>query len=294
MFLKKFNHMHIISRSGSQLTVNFAQLLNILTPSSSSANITNLLVNLSYAPSSGNITLVSNINGVLNVQGYQVLGTYTSTGTVTMIGLNINSATVIVNKVSFKPTAFNVGNWSSYLFGKATTMSTILICYFAVIIGNNSNYLLLDSILTTKNRQVVKRIKRVNNQCECAQWYIGCIFQFYWWVDRLAAEQRIHYKFECKLGEYFRFKHYWWVHWRFCIQRVNYQLHCLAYERLGCESRWWMFWPFFHFERGKAQNSVHTRFGQFQRRTRHRFKYRNSEFYKFLFLEQFCQKRFND
>ncbi|CAL5985162.1 filamentous_hemagglutinin N-terminal domain-containing protein [Hexamita inflata] len=145
------NQMNIISRPGSQLTVNSAKLLNVLTSSSSTTNITNLLVNLSFATSSGNITLINNINGVFNVSGYQVLGTYTSTGSVAMLGLNINSATVNVNEVNFKPTVFNVGNCSSYLFGNAATTSTIYVNNFAVILGSSSNFLLLGSIPTTSS-----------------------------------------------------------------------------------------------------------------------------------------------
>ncbi|CAL6049750.1 Conserved_hypothetical protein [Hexamita inflata] len=143
------NQMNIISRPGSQLTVNSAQLLNILTQSSNSANITNLLLNLSFAPSSGNITLINSINGVFDVSGYQVLGTYISTGSVAMLGLNVNSATVNMNEVTFKPSAFNVGNCSSYLFGNAAITNTIQINNFAVIIGSSSNFLLLGSISTT-------------------------------------------------------------------------------------------------------------------------------------------------
>ncbi|CAL6049724.1 Conserved_hypothetical protein [Hexamita inflata] len=145
------NQMNIISRPGCQLTVHSAKLLNVLTSSLSSASIANLLVNLSFAPSSGNITLINNINGSFNVSGYQVLGTYTSTGTVAMLGLNVNSATVNVNQVSFKPTTFNVGNCSSYLFGNAATTSTIQINNFAVILGIISNFLLLGSISTTSS-----------------------------------------------------------------------------------------------------------------------------------------------
>ncbi|CAL5978965.1 Growth_factor receptor cysteine-rich domain superfamily [Hexamita inflata] len=147
------NQMNIISRPGSQFTVNSAKLLNVLTSSSSTTNITNLLVNLSFAPSNGNITLINNINGVFNVSGYQVLGTYTSTGTVAMLGLNINTATVNVNEVNFKPTVFNVGNCSSYLLGNVATTSTLQIDNFAVILGSSSNFLLLGSISTTTSNQ---------------------------------------------------------------------------------------------------------------------------------------------
>ncbi|CAL5998027.1 Conserved_hypothetical protein [Hexamita inflata] len=146
------NQMNIISRSGSQITVNSAKQLNILTQSSSSANITNFLLNLSLAPSNGNITLINNVNNDFNVTGYQVLGTYISTGTVAMIGLNIDSAKIKVNQVSFKATEFNVGNGSSYLFGIAVTTNSIQINNFAVILGGSSNFLLFGSISTTSTQ----------------------------------------------------------------------------------------------------------------------------------------------
>ncbi|CAL6004936.1 Conserved_hypothetical protein [Hexamita inflata] len=147
------NQMNIISRPGSKLTMNSAKQLNILTSSTSNTNINNLLVNLSFTFSSGNITLINKISNIFNISGYQVVGTYISTGTVAMIGLNIFSAVVNVNQVSFKPTAFNVGNSSSYLFGNATTTSTIQINNFSVILGSSSNFLLLDSILSSNYYQ---------------------------------------------------------------------------------------------------------------------------------------------
>ncbi|CAL6059458.1 Conserved_hypothetical protein [Hexamita inflata] len=144
------NQMNIISRPDSQLKVSAAQQLSILTSSTTSANITNLLVNLSFAPSSGNISLFNNINGVFSISGYQILGSYVSTGTVAMVGVNLNASTVNVTHISLKPTAYNIGNCSSYLFGQAvTTASTIIINNFAVIIGNSSNFLLLGSVSTT-------------------------------------------------------------------------------------------------------------------------------------------------
>ncbi|CAL6035019.1 Conserved_hypothetical protein [Hexamita inflata] len=141
------NQMNIISRPGSQLTVNSA--LNILTSSSTSANLTNLLVNLSFAPSTGNIALINIINGGLNISKYQIQGDYFSTGTVAMISININTAFVNVNQVTFKASAFNVGNSSSYLFGNIVTTSTILINNFAVILGSSFNFSQLGSISTT-------------------------------------------------------------------------------------------------------------------------------------------------
>ncbi|CAL5971638.1 Conserved_hypothetical protein [Hexamita inflata] len=145
------NQMNIISRPGSQLTVQTA--LSILTSSSTSANITNLLVNLSFAPSSGNITLINNINNVMNISGYQILGYYVSTGTVAMIGINVNAATINVNQVSFQPISYNVGNSSSYFFSSLTNTCTFTINNIAIILGNSSNFLLLGSISSNSSSQ---------------------------------------------------------------------------------------------------------------------------------------------
>ncbi|CAL6008519.1 Conserved_hypothetical protein [Hexamita inflata] len=142
------NQMNIISRSGSLLTLNTAKL-NILTSSLMNVNITNLLVNLSFAQSYGNITLTSDINGVFNISEHQVLGNYVSTQTIAMIGINMQAATVNVNQICFKPNAFNVGNCSSYLFSSITGFSTLIINNFALIIGSSSNFQLLGSIITS-------------------------------------------------------------------------------------------------------------------------------------------------
>ncbi|CAL5971662.1 Conserved_hypothetical protein [Hexamita inflata] len=143
------NQMIIISKPGSQFTVNTAQL-NILTSTTISSNITDLLVNLYIAPSRGNITLIQNINGILNISGYQVLGTYVSTQTISMIAINVNAAAINMNYINLKFDAFNVGNCSSYLFGNAIS-SQFNINNFAVIIGNSSNILLLGSISTSSS-----------------------------------------------------------------------------------------------------------------------------------------------
>ncbi|CAL6025303.1 Conserved_hypothetical protein [Hexamita inflata] len=145
------NKMNIISKPNKQITLTASQL-NILASSPTGANINNLLVNLSFASSSGNITLVSDVNGVFNISGYQVLGDYTSTLVVAMIGLNVKTAAINVNQVSFKPSIYNVGNGSSYLFGSSiSTVSTLMISNLAIVIGSSSNFVLLGSITTTSS-----------------------------------------------------------------------------------------------------------------------------------------------
>ncbi|CAL6100543.1 Hypothetical_protein [Hexamita inflata] len=146
------NQMNIVSRSGSQLTVNTNSQLNILSNSPTGADINNLLVNLSFALSTGNITLINNINGVFNISGYQVLGDYISTKTVAMIGINVQTATINVNQVSFKPNTYNVGNSSSYLFGSSVSGASLFeINNLAIIIGNIFKFLLMGSIQTTSS-----------------------------------------------------------------------------------------------------------------------------------------------
>ncbi|CAL5984725.1 filamentous_hemagglutinin N-terminal domain-containing protein [Hexamita inflata] len=141
------NQMNIISKPGCQMTVDSGKQLNILGQLLSSATINNLLVNLSFAPSSGNITLVDTISGSFQITGYQVLGEYNSSQTVAMVGISVNAATVIANQINFRPSVFNVGNCSSYLFSVAFSTSQVIINNVAIITGNSSNFLLIGSII---------------------------------------------------------------------------------------------------------------------------------------------------
>ncbi|CAL6115736.1 Conserved_hypothetical protein [Hexamita inflata] len=146
------NYIKIMSKLGSQLTVNTASCLNIISSFIGSTKINNLLVNISFAPSTGNITLVSNINGDFNISDYQVLGDYVSTKTVAMIGISIDYGKIKIDKVTFQPNTYNVGNGSSYLFGNAISSKSIFVANnIAIIIGNTSNVQLLGSISTTSN-----------------------------------------------------------------------------------------------------------------------------------------------
>ncbi|CAL6110750.1 Hypothetical_protein [Hexamita inflata] len=143
------NQMNIISKSGCQLTVNTNQQLNIIANQPSSTIINNLLVNLSFSSSNGNITLMKYINDVFNISGYQILGDYNSVLIVVMMGIYVQTSTININHVSFKPNTYNVGNGSSYLFSNSIfSASTFMINNFAVITGNDSNFLLLGSIST--------------------------------------------------------------------------------------------------------------------------------------------------
>ncbi|CAL6000824.1 Hypothetical_protein [Hexamita inflata] len=89
------NYMNIISKSESQITQAVNTQLNIISPQTTSAVISNLQLNLSFAPSSGIITLIASIIGVFNITNCHVLGVYCSTLTVAMIGLIVSSETVL-------------------------------------------------------------------------------------------------------------------------------------------------------------------------------------------------------
>ncbi|CAL6066624.1 Hypothetical_protein [Hexamita inflata] len=129
------NQMNIVSKIGSQITVNSAQQFNIFLDSSTQVNIVNLLINLIFTPSDGNITLINNIAGVLNVSGYQICGQYQSTSTVAMIGRSVSLTTLYIKLVSFSPDVYNVGSQSSYLISNAAD-SILNIDGVAIILGN--------------------------------------------------------------------------------------------------------------------------------------------------------------
>ncbi|CAL5971940.1 Conserved_hypothetical protein [Hexamita inflata] len=144
------NQMNIISKPGSQLTLNSASQINILSPSSNNASINNLLVHLIFAPSQGNITLINQANGIIDVLGYQVLGSFITTQTVAMIAIHTDNAVVHINQVNFEVNSYDVGNCSSYLFSKSvTSKSEFYITNMAVIQGNNSNFLVFCSLSST-------------------------------------------------------------------------------------------------------------------------------------------------
>ncbi|CAL5995587.1 Conserved_hypothetical protein [Hexamita inflata] len=139
------NQVNIISKTGTQITVGSSLSIMLL---STSSTIKDLLVNLNFNVSSGNITLIKSISGVFNIIGYLIQGCYQSTQTVAMIGLNINSATVIINDVTFKPNIYNVGNCSSYLLSYIV-QSSLSISKIGLMLGNNTDYQIANSITST-------------------------------------------------------------------------------------------------------------------------------------------------
>ncbi|CAL5992171.1 Hypothetical_protein [Hexamita inflata] len=133
------NQVNIASKDGSQVTVNATFKLSLLAQNTTSVSISGLLLNLSFSTSTqGNISLIENTAGVFNVTGFQVLGTYQSQGCVALGANTANTTAVFMNNVSFAPSAFNVGNMSSYLFNQVNS-SQIQLTNVAVVLGNSSH-----------------------------------------------------------------------------------------------------------------------------------------------------------
>ncbi|CAL6112393.1 Conserved_hypothetical protein [Hexamita inflata] len=143
------NLVNIVSKTGSHITVGPSQL-NIIIQSSISTNITNLLVNLNFAMSNGNITLINSVSGILQISGYEVQGCYQSTNTIAMVGLKVVSAIANLYLVSFNPNIYCVGSYSSYFYSNVT-QSTFSIINISLIVGNNTNFQATTSIITTVN-----------------------------------------------------------------------------------------------------------------------------------------------
>ncbi|CAL6059847.1 Conserved_hypothetical protein [Hexamita inflata] len=129
------NQLNIISRAGSQITASSGQV-NILVTSSSNTNITNFLVNLSFAMSQSGIVLINSLTNNLILTNYQILGTYQSKSTVAFISVSVSSASISITNLNVMPEIFNVGNCSSFLFGSVST-SAVLVSEVAIVIGQN-------------------------------------------------------------------------------------------------------------------------------------------------------------
>ncbi|CAL6025208.1 Hypothetical_protein [Hexamita inflata] len=88
------------------------------------------------------------------VDNLSLISVLRHTLTVAMIGINVSTATINVNQVSFKPNTYNVGNGSSYLFGSSVSgANSIEISSLTIIIGNSSNFMLLGSMVTTSSNR---------------------------------------------------------------------------------------------------------------------------------------------
>ncbi|CAL6023273.1 Conserved_hypothetical protein [Hexamita inflata] len=143
------NNMCIISKTATTITVSTSQQLSILQTSSTvSTTINNLILNLLFASSSGNITLIKSISQKLSITGYQIVGKYQTTLFIAMVGLEISSATLQLNSVHFKPTMFTFGNCSSYLISFVVSSQMTLTGIF-VQFGTQAQFLTTVSVTST-------------------------------------------------------------------------------------------------------------------------------------------------
>ncbi|CAL5995260.1 Conserved_hypothetical protein [Hexamita inflata] len=139
------NQLHIISQTGTQISVGAGNYLNILQQTVISANISNLIVNMVVTLSQGNITLVNVLNGVVNITSYQILGEYQSMGVVALIGISIVQTNLIINSLTFTPNSYNVGNYSSF-FISFINMSTVQFNQVAIKLGNQTSYMISNEV----------------------------------------------------------------------------------------------------------------------------------------------------
>ncbi|CAL6088834.1 Conserved_hypothetical protein [Hexamita inflata] len=142
------NQLNIISKDQTQITLTQGQL-NIMQAQLSNANITTLLLNMSFSMSAGNITMFGSlqINSIVNITNYQILGVYQSSASVALISLLTANSSINMTNINIQPYVFIIGNYSSLLFS-SVTYSKIVINNIAILIGTSSNVQQLSQIAT--------------------------------------------------------------------------------------------------------------------------------------------------
>ncbi|CAL6041564.1 Hypothetical_protein [Hexamita inflata] len=147
----QINQLAVVSKVGTQVTINAGVVLSILQQTATVTNITNLLLNINMNPSSaGIISLINVVNGQLIVKGYQILGSYSSTNTISFGVCQIQgNSKVNLNYIQISPDLFTCGNLSSYLISYVNS-STIQISHISLQIGNSSYNNQISSIVSTQ------------------------------------------------------------------------------------------------------------------------------------------------
>ncbi|CAL6081883.1 Conserved_hypothetical protein [Hexamita inflata] len=142
----------IISKPGTLINSSSNQL-NILQTYSSNSQICDLLININMQYSSSNVSLISSMTNIQILKNYQLLGNYASCGTISLMGIQCNSATVTLSNLNIKPQTFNSGNYSSimfsYLKNSQVNSSNIII----IIINEQSQPQLANIIFSTSDNQ---------------------------------------------------------------------------------------------------------------------------------------------
>ncbi|CAL6108972.1 Hypothetical_protein [Hexamita inflata] len=127
------------------MSVGAGNYLNILQQTVISANINNLILHIVVTLSQGNISLINELNGVVNLTSYQILGEYQSMGVVALIGISIVQTNLNINSLTFTPNSYNVGNYSSF-FISFINMSTVKFNQVAIKLGNSTSYMISNEV----------------------------------------------------------------------------------------------------------------------------------------------------
>ncbi|CAL6008998.1 Conserved_hypothetical protein [Hexamita inflata] len=147
----EINQVYIFSKLETSFSVaTYLYLIQATYTSASNHNINNLAINLNITAILGNFALINSISGLLTIQNYSVKGRYNSQGTLTFLGITIQSSTVVVTNVSVAPTNYIVGNSSSYLFS-STNGCTLSFSQISVIIGSTLGNQVITIITTTSS-----------------------------------------------------------------------------------------------------------------------------------------------
>ncbi|CAL5999060.1 Hypothetical_protein [Hexamita inflata] len=142
------NQMSFVSSIGKYLTVNSGSMLSILQQTTTSANITNLLLNITMnSASSGSFNLFDYVNGKLLIKGYLIDGIYSSQNKLTFGVNNVYNSQIYMFNIQVNPKFIQVGNQSSYILSLVNS-SEIQIAHVSINIGNISQSYLLSSITT--------------------------------------------------------------------------------------------------------------------------------------------------
>ncbi|CAL5997339.1 Hypothetical_protein [Hexamita inflata] len=146
----QINQLAVVSKVGTQVTINVGVVLSILQQTATVTNITNLLLNINMNPSSaGIISMINAVNGQLIIKGYQILGSYSSTNTITFGVCQIQgNSNVKLNYIQISPNQFMCGNLSSYLISYSNS-SNIETYHINIIIGNISRYNTMSNVIAT-------------------------------------------------------------------------------------------------------------------------------------------------
>ncbi|CAL6010253.1 Conserved_hypothetical protein [Hexamita inflata] len=144
--------MYIFSKLEASFSVmSYLYLIEATYTSASNSNINNLAINLNITMIAGNFTLINSITGPLTIQNYSAYGSYSSQNTVTLLGITVQSSTVVVINISVAPTVFFVGNSSSYLFS-STNGCTLSLSFISVIVGNSTTNQITAYVISTSSK----------------------------------------------------------------------------------------------------------------------------------------------